>query len=124
MHLPTAVRRGLLLPTLLFQTHRKKLIPTVQNLCRRFARSNVPHSPVECLRRFCWNNWTVPIRAALPDVVHLPIIQLLGNSAPSHFKSPQLFARLYTEWAVKYSFDGFLLDAEVRTMRGCIVCLP
>ena len=64
--------------------------------------------------RFCWDNWTVPIRAALPHVVHLPIIQLLGNSAPSHFKSSQLFARLYTEWAVKYSFDGFLLDAEVR----------
>jgi len=71
--------------------------------------------------RFCWNNWTVPIRAALPSVVHLPIIQLLGNNAPLHFKSPQLFAKLYTEWAVKYSFDGFLLDAEVSSAHCCTV---
>ena len=72
------------------------------------ANTTLPDPP------FCWNNWTVPIRAALPDAVHLPIIQLLGSSGPAHFKDPQLFAMLYTEWAVKYSFDGFLIDAEAR----------
>jgi hypothetical protein len=47
-------------------------------------------------------------------VTHLPIIQLLGDNGPEHFKKPELFGRLYVAWAVKYGFDGYLIDAEFK----------
>jgi len=61
---------------------------------------------------FCWTNWTLPIRAAAPHVVHLPIIQLLGDAGPLNFKTPYVFAEKYVAWAVAHNFSGYLLDAE------------
>ena len=68
----------------------------------------LPHPP------FCYNNWTVPIRAAAPHVLHVPIIQMLGNSGPLNFKHPYIFASKYVQWALTYDFDGYLLDAEFK----------
>ena len=67
---------------------------------------------------FCWNNWTVPIRAAAPHIIHIPIIQMLGNSGPLNFAHPYIFAGKYVDWAVKYEFDGYLLDAEFKGDDG------
>jgi hypothetical protein len=72
------------------------------------ANTTLPSPP------FCYKNWTLPIKTALPNVIHLPIIQLLGNNGPEHFKSAELFAKLYTEWAVTWGFDGYLIDAEFK----------
>lgn len=63
---------------------------------------------------FCYNNWTVPIRTAAPEIYQMPIIQLLGNSGPDNFKHPYIFATLYVNWAIKYNFDGYLIDAEFK----------
>lgn len=63
---------------------------------------------------FCYNNWTVPIRAAAPHVLHVPIIQMLGNSGPLNFRHPYIVANKYVEWAERYDFDGYLLDAEFK----------
>ena len=50
---------------------------------------------------FCYEDWTVPIRTALPHVLQIPIIQMLGGSGPEHFKQPYIFAELYVAWAKK-----------------------
>ena len=63
---------------------------------------------------FCWDNWTVPIREAAPHVAHVPIIQMLGNSGPSNFKHPYIFAAKYVAWAQSWNFSGYLLDAEFK----------
>ena len=67
---------------------------------------------------FCYNNWTVPIRAAAPHVLHIPIIQMLGNSGPLNFPHPYIVASKYVDWALKYNFDGYLLDAEFKGDDG------
>jgi hypothetical protein len=63
---------------------------------------------------FCYNNWTLPIRAAAPHVLHIPIIQMLGDSGPLNFAHPYIFAEKYVAWAQAYKFDGYLLDAEFK----------
>jgi hypothetical protein len=63
---------------------------------------------------FCYNNWTLPIRAAAPHVLHIPIIQMLGNAGPLNFAHPYVFAEKYVGWAERWNFDGFLLDAEFK----------
>jgi hypothetical protein len=63
---------------------------------------------------FCYENFTLPIRAAAPHVRHVPIIQMLGNSGPLNFPHPYIFATKYVAWAEEYEFDGYLLDAEFR----------
>jgi hypothetical protein len=61
-----------------------------------------------------FKNWTYPIKQALGNTVyHLPIIQLLGDNGPSHFKQPYVFTHLYVDWAQQWGFDGYLVDAEV-----------
>jgi hypothetical protein len=67
---------------------------------------------------FCYNNWTLPIRAAAPHIIHIPIIQMLGNSGPLNFPHPYIVAEKYTAWAVKYNFSGYLLDAEFKGDDG------
>lgn len=67
---------------------------------------------------FCYRNWTLPIRAAAPHVLHIPIIQMLGNSGPLNFAHPYIFAAKYVEWALAYDFDGYLLDAEFKGDDG------
>lgn len=65
---------------------------------------------------FCYRNWTLPIRDALGDsVLHIPIIQLLGDSGPLNFKHPYIFAEKYVAWAQQWGFDGYLLDAEFKS---------
>ena len=56
---------------------------------------------------------TLPIRAALPAVLQLPIIQLLGNNGPAHFRTAPLFARLYVEWAEEFGFGGWTLHVSL-----------
>lgn len=63
---------------------------------------------------FCYNNWTLPIRAAAPHVSHVPVIQMLGDSGPLNFKHPYIFASKYVAWAIEYGFDGYLIDAEFK----------
>ena len=63
---------------------------------------------------FCWDNWTLPIRAAAPHIDHVPIIQLLGDSGPENFVHPFIFAAKYVSWAQAFNFSGFLLDAEFK----------
>jgi hypothetical protein len=67
---------------------------------------------------FCYNNWTLPIRAAAPHIEHVPIIQMLGNSGPLNFAHPYIFAAKYVEWAERYNFSGYLLDAEFKGDDG------
>jgi hypothetical protein len=67
---------------------------------------------------FCYNNWTLPIRAAAPHIEHVPIIQMLGNSGPLNFAHPYIFAAKYVAWAEKYNFSGYLLDAEFKGDDG------
>ena len=54
-------------------------------------------------------------------MVHLPIIQLLGDNGPAHFESPVLFANLYVGWAQQWGFDGYLIDAEFKGDDGAFV---
>jgi len=63
---------------------------------------------------FCYNNWTLPIRTAAPEIYQMPIIQMLGNSGPDNFKHPYIFASKYVEWAQQWNFDGYLIDAEFK----------
>ena len=63
---------------------------------------------------FCFENWTMPIRAVAPSVLQIPIIQMLGNSGPENFLHPYIVAEKYTAWAVHNGFDGYLLDAEFK----------
>ena len=67
---------------------------------------------------FCFENFTLPIRAAAPHVLHFPIIQLLGDSGPLNFRTPYVFAAKYVAWAEAFGFDGFLLDAEFKGDDG------
>lgn len=67
---------------------------------------------------FCYNNWTLPIRAAAPHIDHVPIIQMLGDSGPLNFAHPYIFAAKYVAWAEKYNFSGYLLDAEFKGDDG------
>ena len=63
---------------------------------------------------FCLESWTLPIRAAAPHVLQIPIIQMLGASGPENFKHPYIVAAKYAAWAVRNDFDGYLLDAEFK----------
>ena len=67
---------------------------------------------------FCYNNWTAPIREQAPHILHVPIIQMLGNSGPLNFPHPYIFASKYVAWAQKWGFDGYLLDAEFKGDDG------
>eukprot|EP00658_Telonema_sp_P-2_P000715 TRINITY_DN10261_c0_g1_i4.p3 TRINITY_DN10261_c0_g1~~TRINITY_DN10261_c0_g1_i4.p3 ORF type:complete len:118 (-),score=47.51 TRINITY_DN10261_c0_g1_i4:95-448(-) len=39
---------------------------------------------------------------------------MLGNSGPEKFKIPYIFSKLYVDWANKWGFDGYLIDAEFK----------
>ena len=67
---------------------------------------------------FCYENWTLSIRAAAPHVSHFPIIQLLGDAGPLNFRTPHVFAEKYVAWAAAHDFDGYLLDAEFKGDDG------
>jgi hypothetical protein len=99
--------------------------PLADLLISRKASWNVAHaycsSPGEITNAtvlpeppFCYNNWTLPIRTAAPHILHIPIIQMLGNSGPLNFAHPYIFSSKYVAWAEKYGFDGYLLDAEFK----------
>lgn len=103
--------------------------PLADLLISRKASWNVAHaycsSPGEITNEtvlpeppFCYNNWTLPIREQAPHVLHVPIIQMLGNSGPLNFPHPYIFASKYVAWALKYGFDGYLLDAEFKGDDG------